>query len=395
MPRLFPTSRLGASVLTLAVLAACSDRPGSLTAPSLTTPAARSEATGDEDAPIQLTIANASGRESDGIIQFDVRLSRACQGTVFAFLGTTTVDATDYVDFIPPPLFVVFGPGQTTAPVSVPLVDDLQPESNETFGLSAFSVAGDCAVVPGAPATGTILDDDGEPEPPADVTPPQVSHTLSPAQPDGLNGWYRTDVTLTWTVTEPESPATLATDGCGAITITTDLARGFQCIATSAGGTTATRPIPIQRDATAPEITFAAAPTYPVDAVIEIPCVATDRTSGTTGCAGYTAVAASLPATMQTITRTAIDRAGNTSTAAATFRVVASAPSLCAVVRRVVSSPDVQDGLCDKLAAMATARNANAKAGPRRAFENQLRAQTAKSVSAADAAMLLRWLATI
>lgn len=33
------------------------------------------------------------------------------------------------------------------------------------------------------------------------VTAPIVGYTLSPASPDGLQGWYRSNVTLTWKVT--------------------------------------------------------------------------------------------------------------------------------------------------------------------------------------------------
>ena len=33
---------------------------------------------------------------------------------------------------------------------------------------------------------------------------PSISRLLNPASPDGDNGWYRSDVTLDWTVTEPQ-----------------------------------------------------------------------------------------------------------------------------------------------------------------------------------------------
>ena len=42
-----------------------------------------------------------------------------------------------------------------------------------------------------------------------------------PANPDGINGWYKSDVSLVWTVTEPESPTSLKKTGCVDQTITT------------------------------------------------------------------------------------------------------------------------------------------------------------------------------
>ena len=39
-----------------------------------------------------------------------------------------------------------------------------------------------------------------------DNTPPVVTASLSPAAPDGSNGWYREPVTVTWQVSDAESP---------------------------------------------------------------------------------------------------------------------------------------------------------------------------------------------
>ena len=40
-----------------------------------------------------------------------------------------------------------------------------------------------------------------------DPSGPVIGYTLDPATPDGDNGWYTGNVSLTWTVTEPQSPA--------------------------------------------------------------------------------------------------------------------------------------------------------------------------------------------
>jgi hypothetical protein len=71
----------------------------------------------------------------------------------------------------------------------------------------------------------------------------------------GDNGWYRGDVQVTWTVTDPDSTVSSST-GCGAATVNADTAgTTFTCTATSGGGTYSSS-ITVKRDATAPLLTF-------------------------------------------------------------------------------------------------------------------------------------------
>lgn len=89
--------------------------------------------------------------------------------------------------------------------------------------------------------------------PPPDATPPVITPTITGTLGD--NGWYRSDVTVTWSVTDTESPVTAQT-GCGASTLTNDHAGvTYTCTATSAGGT-ATQEVTVKRDATPPTSTF-------------------------------------------------------------------------------------------------------------------------------------------
>lgn len=89
-----------------------------------------------------------------------------------------------------------------------------------------------------------------------DPSPPTVSYTLNPPSPDGDNGWYRTDVSLRWAVSEVESPGSLSTIGCVDQDITSDqTASEYGCSATSAGGTTPEVTVTIKRDATPPTVT--------------------------------------------------------------------------------------------------------------------------------------------
>jgi hypothetical protein len=59
----------------------------------------------------------------------------------------------------------------------------------------------------------------GLPDVPGDPTPPVVIPVISGTL--GNAGWYTSNVTVNWSVTDPES-IILSTTGCNAITLTTD-----------------------------------------------------------------------------------------------------------------------------------------------------------------------------
>lgn len=87
---------------------------------------------------------------------------------------------------------------------------------------------------------------------PADSTPPVITPTVDGTL--GQNGWYTSDVTLTWSVTDAESAISSQT-GCDDVNVTSDQQSvTYTCSATSAGGT-ATERVSIKRDATPPVIT--------------------------------------------------------------------------------------------------------------------------------------------
>jgi hypothetical protein len=68
-----------------------------------------------------------------------------------------------------------------------------------------------------------------------DSSPPDISYVVDGTL--GNNGWYTSDVSLTWNVSEPDSPSSLATVGCADQSITADQAETtYDCAATSAGG---------------------------------------------------------------------------------------------------------------------------------------------------------------
>jgi hypothetical protein len=148
-------------------------------------------------------------------------------------------------------------------------------------------------------------------------TPPVVGGSLSPAQPDGPNGWYRSAPTVTWSVSDPESA--VRTTGCGTATLTADTAAGVvTCRATSGGGTTESSRS-YRKDATPPTMApkLSATPRVGVT-LIALPNAA-DATSGVAG-QSCGAVDTS-EVGEKTLTCNAVDNAGNRATQEFTYKV--------------------------------------------------------------------------
>ena len=124
-----------------------------------------------------------------------------------------------------------------------------------------------------------------------DDTPPTISAAISGTL--GTDGWYTSDVAITWSVEDLESSVTEQI-GCDAVAVNEDTAGStFTCTASSLGGTTE-QSVTIKRDATAPLLTGAASGTvgaggwFTSDVLIE--WNATDNVSGvgsTEQCASF------------------------------------------------------------------------------------------------------------
>ncbi|MCE7985031.1 MAG: hypothetical protein DYG89_27980 [Caldilinea sp. CFX5] len=133
----------------------------------------------------------------------------------------------------------------------------------------------------------------------------------------GNNGWYVSDVAVSWTVVDNESVIS-SQSGCETQNVTSDTASAtFTCSATSAGGT-ASESVTIKRDATAPTISAAAttAPNgnnwYNSDVTIRFTCA--DTLSGVTSCP-VDQVLSSEGAALSSTAQTVSDQAGNSSAA--------------------------------------------------------------------------------
>jgi hypothetical protein len=147
----------------------------------------------------------------------------------------------------------------------------------------------------------------------ADTTPPVITPNVSGTL--GNNGWYTSNVTVSWTVSDPESSVS-SSSGCGTTTINTDTTgQTLTCTATSAGGTSSNS-VTIKRDATAPT-GVATALNRPPDhdgwynAPVAWTTTGTDATSLIASCSSGTY--SGPDGTGLTVSGTCTDNAGNTS----------------------------------------------------------------------------------
>ena len=160
-----------------------------------------------------------------------------------------------------------------------------------------------------------------------DPTPPVIVPTITGTL--GNNGWYTSNVTLTWSVTDPESTATPT--GCVNQNIVLDqAATTYSCSATSAGGSAGPVTVTIKRDATAPGISAAASPS-PNGAGwnntnVNVAYTCTDTGSLIASCGPNQTLTAEGPAVPYS--GTATDNAGNTRSTSGTVKIDKTAPTV-------------------------------------------------------------------
>jgi Ca2+-binding RTX toxin-like protein len=153
-----------------------------------------------------------------------------------------------------------------------------------------------------------------------DITPPTITPTVSGTT--GKNGWYVSDVTVSWEVGDAESDVA-SRSGCDASTVSSDTAATtFTCEATSAGGTTS-KSVVVKRDATSPTVTCLSPPQvfeiYQLGAWVR--ATVTDAASGPGTPLPQGATNTSAPGTF-TSTVSGFDQAGNRTTTTCAYQVV-------------------------------------------------------------------------
>jgi hypothetical protein len=159
---------------------------------------------------------------------------------------------------------------------------------------------------------------------PADTTPPVITPDIQGTL--GNNGWYTSNVTLSWNVTEGQSNIS-SQSGCGTVNITSDQqATTYTCTATSAGGTSS-ESVTIKRDATRPNVAFvgggiSGGASYDFGEVPAAPtCSASDETLGLASPCNVTGYSEAVGS--RTLKATATDNAGNKATITRDYTVVA------------------------------------------------------------------------
>ena len=228
----------------------------------------------------------------------------------------------------------------------------------------------------------------------ADVTAAVITPTVTGTL--GNNGWYTSDVQVSWNVSDPESDVA-STTGCDITNIATDAASQIvACSAVNGFGLNSSQSVDIHRDASAPVVSFTGnTGTYTVADNIHILCSASDvGPSGvaSTTCADLNVAAYTLALGMHTDSASATDNAGNVGRNSTSFTVTVSTSSLSALVNSFESNSGLQTSLVQKLAAAQAAQDrgdATAMAGQVSAFINQVEAQRGKTITSANADLLI------
>jgi hypothetical protein len=168
---------------------------------------------------------------------------------------------------------------------------------------------------------------------PSAVASPTVSFTMTGTA--GSNGWFRSNVTIHWVVTEPGSVT--SSSGCElAQLVTTEGQSSHTCTVTFAGGSNSSTATP-KIDKTAPGVS-AATPARGPDAngwynhPIAFAFSGTDATSGIAGCSSPSYGGGDGPSV--SVMGTCTDLAGNTSGMVVSFKYDATPPTVSPSVER-------------------------------------------------------------
>ena len=162
----------------------------------------------------------------------------------------------------------------------------------------------------------------------ADTTPPVITAAVKGTL--GSNGWYRSNVNVSWSVTDGQSAITSKT-GCAPVSRTTDTAGvTYTCKATSGGGTSS-KSVTIKRDTTKPiaKLTSPVAGAfYTLNQAVGASYTCGDGLSRMASCKGTVANVAAIntaTAGKKSFNVTARDIAGNQTVTTVNYTVTASA----------------------------------------------------------------------
>jgi hypothetical protein len=229
------------------------------------------------------------------------------------------------------------------------------------------------------------------------VITPNVAGTL------GDDGWYRSDVSVSWTVEDPESGVD-STTGCDPASATTDTAgTTLTCTATSVGGT-ASESVTVKRDTTNPSVSISSpadGSTFIQNEVVISGYSCSDGLSGIAQCDGPAASGAGIDTSAPgnvNFTVVGADAAGNSASQTHVYTVISVAGSI-ATIEDIIENFNLQRGLDNSLGsklnnirnalASANAGQRNAAVNKLQAFINEVEAQRGKKMTDAQADILV------
>ncbi|MFC5449803.1 glycoside hydrolase family 2 TIM barrel-domain containing protein [Paenibacillus aestuarii] len=239
-----------------------------------------------------------------------------------------------------------------------------------------------------------------------DSTAPVTIASLEPLEPNGSNGWYTTDVTITLTASDDLSgvantqysidngqnwisfinPISITQDGLNTIEYRSK---------DRVGNIEAAKTLILPIDKTVPTVSFSVyeGKEYWIDQTITISCEATDTGSGiaTSTCKNIAAPAYSFTLGANSVSASATDAAGNPSSATLRFAVKVSLESLKGLVNQFLSDnhTGIANSLTEKLD-NAMMEEGPSREGKLRAFANEVSAQSGKALKAEYAEALIR-----
>jgi hypothetical protein len=260
--------------------------------------------------------------------------------------------------------------------------------ADQTLSTEGTAVASSAQTV--ADAAGNTSDASNSVTVKIDKTAPTGVSGKPDRAPDS-NGWYNHSVAVTFTGQDATSGIASCTSPSYGSPDSGSASVAGSC--TDNAGNVGNGSFALKYDATAPTVAYSAHPaTYTADQAVSITCTAADATSlvASTTCQNISGPAYTFNVGANAFSATATDNAGNVGTGQTSFTVTVSAASLNAVITKLVTDQGMATSLQEQANSIASAPNGTAKAGKVNAFIDAVNAQTGKSITAANAAILIK-----
>lgn len=316
--------------------------------------------------------------------------------TCYDLAGNSNSDsATVYVDKSGPTANPVYLSGWSNSDVTVEWnwtdngsgIDPANcPASSTSAGIGTFDVSATCSDLVGnsTPASVTV----------------NVDETNPVDAPDIPSGWSNTDATVDWNWTDAGGSGIDAANCAQSSTSSGEGTITLNSSCSDVAGNSSVDSASVKVDKTDPVVSYTGGGTYTVDQNVTVTCSSSDALSGVASdtCANVSGAAWSLGLGRHDLSATAKDNAGNIGSASTSYTVKADTDSVCALVKRWAKNAGQANSLCVKLnAAAAAVARGQTKTHDNNidAFDNEVRAQSGKGFTAAQAALLVQFAAAL